>query len=62
MSRDVEHDTTDCGHEHADEWLGQAGHHLLEMFVALCAAPDDPAVADRANVALHELEVLLAAH
>jgi hypothetical protein len=60
MSTDVEHHTTDSGHEHADGRLDQAGHHVLEMFATVCAAPDGVAVADRANEALRELENLLA--
>lgn len=47
---------------HPDERLDQAERHLLEMFAAVCAAPDDPGVADHANEALRELEALLAAH
>ncbi|HEY3608762.1 MAG TPA: hypothetical protein VGL06_14755 [Pseudonocardiaceae bacterium] len=39
--------------------LAAAGHQLLEMFVAVCGAPDDPAVAEQANAALNELDRLL---
>jgi len=59
MSTEVEQDTPDSGHEHADGRLDKAGHHVLEMFAAVCAAPDDVAVADLANDALRELETLL---
>ncbi|MGQ0717662.1 MAG: hypothetical protein ACT4NP_10200 [Pseudonocardiales bacterium] len=56
MPMDVEHDTTGSGREHVDQPRDQAGHHMLEMFAAVCAAPDDPGVADRANEALRALE------
>ena len=38
------------------EQIDQLGHHLLKMFVAVCAAPDDPTVAVEANMTLHELD------
>lgn len=59
MSTDVEHDTTERGHQRADERIDQASHRLLDMFAAVCAAPDDQTVADQANLALRELEGLL---
>jgi hypothetical protein len=61
MSTDVEHDQTDSDHQRADERIDQACHHLLEMFAAVCAAPDDSTVAAQANAALRELEGLLTA-
>jgi hypothetical protein len=42
-----------------EEQLEQAGHQLLEAFVAVCGAPDDLEVAASANAALHDLEALL---
>ncbi|MDT0262137.1 hypothetical protein [Jatrophihabitans lederbergiae] len=37
----------------------EAGHKVLEMFAAVCGAPDDAAVATQANQALAELQALL---
>ncbi len=39
--------------------IDHAGHHVLEMFAAVCGAPDDAAVAARADRALRDLESLL---
>lgn len=55
-------DTTDPENEATsgfEDRLAQAGHKLLEMFIAVCAAPDDPAVAASANEALRDLDILL---
>jgi hypothetical protein len=60
MSTDVEHDTTDNDQQRTVERIDQACHHLLEMFAAVCAAPDDPIVTAEANAALRELEDILA--
>ena len=38
------------------ERIDQLGHHLLEMFAAVCAAPEDPTVAAEANRTLRELD------
>ena len=43
----------------AAEARAEAGHKVLEMFAAVCGAPDDPAVATEANQALAELQALL---
>jgi hypothetical protein len=61
MSTDAERDPADNGHQRAAEQIDQICHHLLEMFAAVCAAPDDPALAAEANATLRELENLLAA-
>lgn len=61
MSTDVERDPADNGHQRIAEQIDQICHHLLEMFAAVCAAPDDPTVAAEANVTLRELEDILAA-
>jgi hypothetical protein len=60
MPTEAELDATDNADRHAAERIDQACHHLLEMFMAVCAAPDDPAAATEANVALRELENILA--
>ena len=51
-------DTTTDGT--ADTQLAAAGHRVLEMFVAICGAPDDEQVAAEANRALAELARLTA--
>jgi hypothetical protein len=42
-----------------DARRAEAGHKVLEMFAAVCGAPDAPAVAAEANQALAELQALL---
>lgn len=60
MSTDVEHNPTDHDQQRTTERIDQICHHLLEMFAAVCTAPDDPTVAAEANETLRELEGLLA--
>ena len=38
-----------------------AAQHLMQMFAAVCAAPEDTAVIEAANAALRKLEGLLTA-
>ena len=40
--------------------LAAAHMRVLEMFGAVCADPDNPAVAEQADAALHRLDELLA--
>jgi len=42
-----------------EQELSAAGHRVLEMFVAVCHAPDDPVVAAEANQALTDLQAVL---
>ena len=42
--------------------LEAAGHHLLEMFVAVCGAPDDEETETKANEAMAAVAALVAAH
>ena len=43
------------------EQIGAALHTVLDSFVAVCGAPDDTDVAQRADDALAELDALLEA-
>jgi len=43
----------------AEARRAEAGHKVLEMFAAVCGAPDDAVVAAQANQALAELQALL---
>ncbi len=52
---------TDDSADVAQAPLTAAGHRLLEAFAAICGAPDDPEVAAQAQVALAELDAVLAA-
>jgi hypothetical protein len=60
MSTNIERNPTDQDRQRISERIDQTCHHLMEMFAAVCAAPDDPTVAAQANEALRELECLLA--
>ena len=40
--------------------LAAAGHHLLEMFAAVCGAPDDEETAAKADAAMAAVASLLA--
>lgn len=44
----------------SDEELSSAAMRVLEMFAAVCGAPDDPQTAQEADEALWRLEGLLA--
>lgn len=41
------------------ERIGAACQNVMGMFMAVCGAPDDPAVAEQANGALRELDGLM---
>lgn len=43
------------------EQIGAAAMNLMQMFAAVCGAPDDVTIRHAANTALHELEGLLLA-
>jgi hypothetical protein len=59
MSTNTESHDHDSIERLPTELLATAGYRLLELFGAVCGAPDDPAVAAEAQAALADLESLL---